>query len=375
MKIIIAPDTFKGSLTATQAAEAIAAGIHDHDPSIETLLFPVADGGEGTVSTLVSTTGGEIVSAVVHDPLGRKIEASYGILGDGKTCVIEIAEASGLTLLESTERNPLKASTFGTGELMLHALNSGYRNFIIGLGGSATNDGGVGMLQALGMKFINEQGTEIQSGGGELSKIRKIDDAQFDNRIPECHFVIASDVTNPLIGPNGASAIFGPQKGATMNMVEILDNNLSVFADIVEKFTGHSLHNQKGAGAAGGAGGALLAFFPSEMRRGIEVVLASISFEEHFKDADLIITGEGKTDKQTLSGKTALGIAQVANETPVILISGAIDKDSRSDLLSQFIELHAVVDETVSIEQSMTEAFSYLRAKTRKVIKDYLTKA
>lgn len=370
----MAPDSFKGSLTAEQAAEAMAAGIHDYDPAIETFLFPVADGGEGTVSSLVSATDGKVITTFVRDPLGRRIEASYGILGDGETCVIEIAEASGLMLLQEEEKNPLKASSFGTGELILHALDAGFRKFIIGLGGSATNDGGVGILQALGMRFLTKQGTDISIGGGGLSLLEAIDNIHFDERILESHFIIASDVTNPLVGPEGASFIFGPQKGATQEIIKLLDKNLQLYANVVESSTGYSLHKKEGAGAAGGAGGAFQAFFPSETRRGIDVVLNAISFKERLKDADLVITGEGKTDGQTLSGKTPYGIAKAAKEKQVILISGAIDDGSRRALSTIFTELHAIADGRISLEESMKDAFHYLRCKTRKVVECYLTK-
>ena len=373
LKVILAPDSFKGSLTAEEAAQAMAAGISDYDATIETILSPVADGGEGTVKSVVSATSGKIISAIVQDPLGRKTEAVYGILGDEETCIIEIAEASGIMLLKESERNPLQTSTYGTGELIVHALDAGFRKFIIGLGGSATNDAGVGMLQALGMKFLNVDDAELLPGGEGLSRLESIDSTNFDSRISESYFTIASDVTNPLIGPHGASFIFGPQKGATEQMAMLLDKNLTQFANVVESFTGHTLHNKEGAGAAGGTGGAIQAFFPSEMRRGIDVVLDAISFENQLEGADVVITGEGKTDGQTLSGKTAYGIVQAAKGKPVILISGAIEKESRDDLSVLFTELHAIVDDSVSTEESMENTFNYLRIKTKEVFKSYLT--
>ena len=374
MKIIVAPDSFKGSLTAKQAAEAMAAGIRDYDPTISTVLLPAADGGEGTMRSLIGSTEGELVTVAVRDPLGRIIEASYGILGDKETCVVEIAEASGLMLVAEHELNPLIASSFGTGELILHALNAGYRKFIIGLGGSATNDGGAGMMQALGMKFLDKDGKELSSGGGFLNEVEKIDTTFFDKRIAESTFIIACDVENPFVGPNGASAIFGPQKGATPAMVERLDANLSKFADLIEKITGHALHNEAGAGAAGGAGGAFLAFFPSEMKQGIEVVLDAISFEKHLLDTDLVFTGEGKSDAQTLSGKTPFGIATVVQREgkPVILISGAIDEDGRVLLSPFFTELYAIADGTVSTEESIENATHYLRLITKQAIREYM---
>lgn len=375
MKVVVAPDSFKGSLTAVEAAEAMAAGIYDADPSIETVMLPAADGGEGTMSSLVGATGGEIVSVVVQDPLGREVGAAYGVLGDRKTSVIEIAEASGLMLLHEEERNPLVTSTYGTGELIVHALDAGLRNFIIGLGGSATNDGGVGMLQALGMRFLGGNGVELSRGGGSLGNLHAIDMHDFDKRISESTFLIACDVSNPFVGPTGASAVFGPQKGACPAMVNRLDENLTRLADVIEQLTGISLHGKKGAGAAGGAGGAFQAFFPGEMEQGIDVVLNAISFDKQITDADLIITGEGKTDSQTLSGKTPFGVAKMAYKEgkPIILISGAIDQESRDLLAPIFNELHAITDGTVSSQESIAHASHYLRAKTKLVMENYLT--
>ena len=374
MKILIAPDSFKGSMTAREAAEAMAEGLREADPAAEVVLLPAADGGEGTMAALVASTGGKVVGTVVEDPLGRKITAHYGVLGDQETCVVELAEASGLTLLAVEERNPLLASTYGTGELIAHALDAGYRKFIIGLGGSATNDAGIGMLQALGMKFIDANGVELGPGTVALNGLSKIDPHGFDKRIMESRFLIASDVENPLIGPHGASVVFGPQKGATPEMVQTLDAILLSFADIVERFTGTALHHKKGAGAAGGAGGAFQAFFLGEMKRGIDVVLEAVGFEEQLLDADLVLTGEGKTDVQSLSGKTPIGIAELAGRhgKPVILISGMIDEADRDQLAPYFTEVHAVTDDGISPEESMANAFDYVKVKSRKVMENYL---
>ncbi|WP_262174731.1 glycerate kinase [Saccharococcus sp. Marseille-Q5394] len=376
MKVILAPDSFKGSLTAIEAAEAMAAGIRDVDPGIQTVLLPAADGGEGTMRSLVDATKGEYVSVSVEDPLGRPIEATYGILGDGETCAIEIAEASGLMRLKGYEKNPLVASSYGTGELIVHALDNGYRKFIIGLGGSATNDGGAGILQALGMRLLNKEGVELPKGGGGLEHIYSIDSGNWDARISKSEFLIASDVKNPFVGSEGASAIFGPQKGATPADVDSLDRNLHKFADAIERETGIALHFKEGAGAAGGAGGAFQAFFNCEMRQGIDVVLEAIDFERHSKDADLIITGEGKTDMQTLSGKTPFGIAKAAHREgkPVILISGAVDEESRDVLTPLFTEVHAILDEHVSVEDAIANAIDHLRKKTKKVMESITEK-
>lgn len=374
MKVIIAPDSFKGSLTAIEAARAMREGIREVDPAIETILLPAADGGEGTMQSLVDATGGRFVDVSVEDPLGRAVMASYGVLGDGKTCVIEIAEASGLTRLHTDELDPIVASSYGTGMLIAHAMDAGYRNFIIGLGGSATNDGGAGLLQALGIRFLNQKGEELSKGGGALQKIASIHMENWDPRIAQCEFTVACDVSNPLVGPNGASAVFGPQKGATEKDIALLDRSLQRFADLIEKETGIALHNKEGAGAAGGAGGAFQAFFNCVMRQGIDVVLEAIEFDRYLDDADLVLTGEGKTDMQTLSGKTPIGIAQAAREKgkPAILISGMIDEESRSEVAPYFTEIHAIVDGGISQEDGMEEAFVHLKERTKKVMEQVI---
>lgn len=374
MKILIAPDSFKGSLSALEAAEAMAEGIKEWDSSLETVLLPAADGGEGTMVNLVEATGGTFQVHEVEDPLGRPVSARYGILGDGTTCVIEIAEASGLTLLREEERNPLIASSFGTGELIRHALGAGFRNFIIGLGGSATNDGGAGMLEALGVKLLGEHNERLPRGGGALGRLAAIDLSGLDARIKESRFIVASDVENPLLGEQGASAVFGPQKGAVPETVHQLNANLHNFADIVERLLGMRLHDRKGAGAAGGAGGAIQAFLSGEMKRGVDVVLGAVSFAEHAAAADLVITGEGRTDSQTLSGKTPLGIAEAAKSAgkPVLLISGLVDEKDVALLTPHFTEIHSVAGNGVTPEQSMAAAYPLLKEKTKNVIEDFI---
>lgn len=373
MKVILAPDSFKGSLTAIEAARAMALGVQEAVPTSRTVLLPAADGGEGTMRSLVDATNGTYTSVTVEDPLGRPIVATYGILGDKETCVIEIAEASGLTRLVDDEKDPLRASSYGTGELIAHAIESGYRKFIIGLGGSATNDGGAGILQALGMRLLDEYGRDLSKGGGALKDIYSIDDADWDVRISESAFLIASDVRNPFVGQNGASYVFGPQKGATSSIVDELDRNLSLFADVIKRERGIALHCKEGAGAAGGAGGVFQAFFNGEMKQGIDVVLEAIAFHQAVEDADLVITGEGKTDRQTLSGKTPFGIAKAAQRKgkPVILISGAVDEESRETLYPFFTEVHGIMDDGISVEEAVANAFYYLKEKTRKVMESF----
>ncbi|AQU78496.1 MULTISPECIES: glycerate kinase [Planococcus] len=374
MKIIVAPDSFKGSLSATTAAQAMAEAIQELGREIEVVLLPAADGGEGTMTAMVEATGGKLITHDVEDPLGRRITARYGILGDDQTCVIEIAEASGLTLLKIEQRNPFKTSSFGTGELICHALDAGFRSFIIGLGGSATNDGGAGMLEALGMTFLDHSGQRLKRGGSALGELAEIDRSHFDPRIAESTFLIACDVENVLIGEQGASAVFGPQKGASPEAVEQLDSNLQNFGDVVERLTGTALHHKKGAGAAGGAGGAMQAFFAGNMQRGVDVVLEAIAFQNHVETVDLIVTGEGKSDSQTLSGKTPLGIAEAAKRTgtPVILISGMVEPESTELLEPYFTEIHSIVSDTVSAERAVADAYNQLKIKTKTVVKNYI---
>ncbi|SER66991.1 glycerate kinase [Psychrobacillus sp. OK032] len=374
MKIVVSPDSFKGSLTAMEAAREIAAGIKEVNPMIETVLLPVADGGEGTLEPLILATNGHTVQVDVHDPIGRPIQVEYGVLGDGETCVIEMAKASGLTLLKDDERNPLIASTFGTGELILHALDNGFKKFVVGIGGSATNDGGTGMLRALGMKFLDQFGDELPEGADALAKLHKVDVTNFDKRVRESQFIIACDVDNPFIGPNGATAIFGPQKGVTPELVDVLDQNLLHLANKIEEVTGIALHQKPSAGAAGGLGGAFLAFFPVSLKPGIEVVIEAINFKAQIVDADFIITGEGKSDIQTLSGKAPIGIANVGKEmgVPVILLSGFIEEESRPQLASYFYKLSSVVGDTVSKKESIEQADYYLRLRTKEVMQSIL---
>ncbi|QTD40460.1 glycerate kinase [Sporosarcina sp. Te-1] len=374
MKIILAPDSFKGSLTAREAALAMEEGICEAVPSAERILMPLADGGEGTVDCLVGATRGQTVSVRVYDPLRREIVARYGILGDGATCVIEIAEASGLPLLKEEERDPMITTSYGTGQLIQHALDAGYRTFIIGLGGSATNDGGTGILQALGCRFLDVQGKELAAVGGALHKLHKIDLSQFDQRIMESSFTIACDVQAPFIGPTGASAVFGPQKGASEAEVALLDQNLKRLADCIEEEIGLALHDMEGTGAAGGAGGALLAFFQGIMKPGIEVVMEAMDFERIAEGADLLITGEGRSDGQTITGKAPSGVASLAerHEIPVLLISGAIDEASREMLRAVFTEVHGLTDCGIKTKIAMSQSFRLLREKTAAVVGDYV---
>ncbi|MGG1572169.1 glycerate kinase [Fictibacillus sp. NRS-1165] len=374
MKIVIAPDSYKGSVSAVEAAEAIERGVRNADPSIQTILVPAADGGEGTLDTLVSATGGRKKTVRVTGPLHNDLNAEYGILGDEKTCVIEMASASGLCLVSPEHLNPLTATTYGTGQLMKQALDDGFRSFVLAIGGSATNDGGAGMLQALGLKFLDENGSSIPFGGGELHKIKKIDLSGFDQRVKECSFLIASDVQNPLVGKEGASAVFGPQKGATEEMVKILDDNLVHWADLVEQATGVRLHDMPGAGAAGGIGGAFQAFFPAQMKRGVDVVTEYAGLPQALDGADLVITGEGRVDYQTASGKTPMGVAQLAKESnvPTLILAGSVGEGT--EVLYQYgvISITSMIQQPLSLGEAMKRAPQLLEYSAEQLVRTFI---
>ncbi|MBU4227197.1 glycerate kinase [bacterium] len=330
MKIVVAPDSFKGSLTAIEVSDAIEQGIREVFPGAEIVKIPMADGGEGTVQCLINAVGGEILREKVTDPLGGEVLAHYGILGDKKTAVIEMAEASGLTLVPENKRNPLITTTYGTGQLIKAALNQGCRKMIIGIGGSATNDGGAGMVQALDVRLLDKQDKEIGFGGAELMNIHHIDISQMDQRISKLEILVASDVKNPLCGHSGATRIYGPQKGATEEMMVILEEALARFAHIINKALHKDVKDIPGAGAAGGLGAGLMAFLDAKLKPGIEIIIEAVKLEEAMKDADLVITGEGKIDIQTIYGKVPVGVAKIAKKyhVPVMAIGAIIDQDA-----------------------------------------------
>jgi glycerate kinase len=331
MKIVVAPDSFKGSLTAIEVSVAIEQGIREVFPEAEVIKIPMADGGEGTVQCLVNATGGKILEEKVIGPLGDEVLAFYGILGDRKTAIVEMAAASGLTLVPENKRNPLITTTYGTGQLIKAVLNQGCRKMIIGIGGSATNDGGAGMVQALGVKLLDQEGKEVGFGGGELKKIVKIDISCMDNRLSDTKVLVASDVNNPLCGPQGASRIYGPQKGATPEIIEELDKSLSYFAELIKRDLNKEVKDIPGAGAAGGLGAGLMAFLNAELRSGIEIIIEIVKLEQNIKEADLVITGEGKIDSQTIYGKAPVGVAKIAKKynVPVVAVAAIIEEDSR----------------------------------------------
>ncbi|WP_240375932.1 glycerate kinase [Bacillus piscicola] len=373
MKIVIAPDSFKGSLPAKGVAAAIEKGIKKAFPQAETLCLPIADGGEGTMDTLVAATGGKKKEVRVTGPLGDPIDAAYGILGDRKTCVIEMAAASGIDLVPKEKLNPMTATTYGTGELIKQALDDGLRSFILALGGSATNDGGAGMLQALGVRLKNEAGDEVAVGGEALAHVRNVDVDGFDSRIKDSDFLIASDVQSPLIGPYGASCVFGPQKGATPAQVAILDKSLENWADQVEHVTGIHLHDFPGAGAAGGIGGAFAAFFAAEMKRGIDVVIEKTELEKALLEADLLITGEGQADAQTAAGKTPMGAAQAALKqgVPSIIIAGSVGAGIEELYQFGVVSVHSIIQRPMTLEKAMQETEALLALTSEQVVRSY----
>jgi glycerate kinase len=329
LKVAIAPDSFKGSMTAMEAASCIEAGLTSALAGVRCRKVPMADGGEGTVQAIVDATGGTFVKRTVADPLGRRLKATFGLSGDGKTAVMEMAAASGLALLKPRERNPLKTSTYGTGELMRHALKLGVRKILIGIGGSATNDGGTGMARALGVKFLDARGKPVPEGGGSLDKIASIDMRGLDPRLKGVQVEVACDVDNPLIGRNGAAQVYGPQKGATPAMVKKLDAGLKHLSVVIKSDIGLSILRVPGSGAAGGLGGGLMAFAKGELRPGVDIVIDSVKLARQLKGCDLVITGEGRMDHQTAFGKTPAGVAKTAKALgiPVIAICGCLGKN------------------------------------------------
>ncbi|HGE72354.1 TPA: glycerate kinase [Candidatus Poribacteria bacterium] len=357
MKIVIAPDSFKGNLTAREVADAIEVGIRRIMPDVEIVKVPMADGGEGTVQALVDATSGEIITAEVTDPLGNRINAVFGILGnrEPKTAVIEMASASGLPLVPLDKRNPMITTTYGTGELILKALDIGCKRLIIGIGGSATVDGGAGVAQALGIRLIDKDGNDIPRGGGGLKYLDRIDISGIDQRLKETEIIVACDVDNPLVGPRGASAVFGPQKGATPEMVEQLDMFLDRYADIIKRDLAVDVKYAPGAGAAGGLGAGLMAFFKAQLKSGIDIVISASGLENSLKDADLVITGEGKIDRQTIYGKTPIGVAKSAKKygLPVIAFAGNINTDSNVVYENGIDGLMSIISHPMTLETAM----------------------
>ncbi|GHZ48592.1 hypothetical protein VCSRO174_1272 [Vibrio cholerae] len=358
MKVVIAPDSFKESLTAKQVCDAIQAGLARVWHDAKFVAIPVADGGEGTVQSLVDATQGRLVEVKVMGPQGKRVEAFYGMLGDNQTAVIEMAAASGLHHVPLVQRDPKLTTSFGTGELIRHALDQGVTKLIIGLGGSATNDGGVGMLAALGARFTNADGDPIQLTGGGLRELTHIDLQDFDPRLQNCDILVACDVNNPLCGDKGASAVFGPQKGATPEDVQLLDGTLRQFGLLTEKVTGKMVLESAGAGAAGGMGAALLAYAQARLRPGIEIVLETVQLAHQVSDADLVITGEGRIDSQTVHGKTPMGVAKVAKrfDVPVLALCGCTGDNYQAVYQCGIDAVFAAVPRAMSLDDALKES-------------------
>lgn len=371
-KVVVASDSFKGSLSSLEVADAVAMAINECIPGCRVEKVEVADGGEGTMEALHRTLGGVKVAVEVCDPLGRPITASYVILADSVTAVLEMAVASGLPLLSVEERNPLKTSTYGTGQLIADALSKGCRKFLVGIGGSATNDAGMGMLEALGVKFYDAEGKVLAGRGENLERVEDISMADVCEGLLESSFVVACDVDAPLYGLRGAAYVFAPQKGADEDMVIRLDNGLKHFSLSVSRVLGKDVSMLPGAGAAGGMGGGFVAFLPARLESGIEMVLEAIGFDNIIEGASLVITGEGKVDTQTLTGKTPYGVMSHARRQniPTIVVGGAVALDEKVALESGFKGVYAVTPEGMPLSEAMTRevAINNVRNKVKEII-------
>lgn len=369
MKFIVAPDSFKGSISAINTAQAIENGIKKVFSDANVVKLPIADGGEGTVEAMVMSTKGKMIYKDVTGPLGNSVKGYYGILGDKKTAVVEMAAASGITLVSQKELDPLITTTYGTGELIKAALDEGVEKIIIGIGGSATNDGGVGMIQALGGKFLNAEGHELPFGGDALASLANIDLSQIDPRLSKVELLVACDVDNPLCGEKGATAVYGPQKGATPDMVTILDAALAHYANIAAKVTGRDkVSTTAGAGAGGGIGAGLLFFTNAILKPGIDIVLDVIKFKQHVKDANLVITGEGRTDFQTAFGKAPVGVANLAKNYNVqtICIAGCLGDGYEEVYNAGIGALMSIVPKAMTLEECMANGEGLLTDATER---------
>lgn len=355
MKIVISIDSLKGSLTSIEAANAIKKGILSVDNKSDVVIMPLADGGEGTVEALVQGMNGEEKVITVTGPINEKVNATYGILKETNTAIIEMAQASGLPLVPAELRNPLNTTTYGVGEIIKEAIEKGCRNFIVGIGGSATNDCGVGMLQALGFEFYDENDNLVGLDGKVLNQIKRINTENKLKELDECNFKIACDVNNPLYGENGAAYIYGPQKGATKEIVKELDKGLKNFAEVVKKDLGKDIAHIEGAGAAGGLGFGFLGFLNSKLESGIKIILDEINLEEVVKDADLVITGEGRLDNQTAMGKAPIGVAKLAKKhgAKVIAIAGCTTPDAVKCNEEGIDAYFSIVNKVMTIDEAM----------------------
>ena len=374
MKIVIAPQSFKGGLSGTDAAKAIEQGIHDVASDTETVCIPVADGGDGTLDALVSATGGEVFSSRVTGPLGSPVNAAWGAMGDSKTAVIEMARASGLALVHPRNRDPKTATSYGTGELIDKALDKGFRSIIVGLGGSATNDGGLGMAQALGIRFMDSNGRELPAGGAALARLHRVDVSGVRLGLMEAEIVAATDVSNPLCGPLGASAVYGPQKGASPETVEELEQALDRLSRVVERQLGVNMREVPRGGAAGGLAAGLVAFANARIESGIDLVCRAVGFEENLEGADLVITGEGRTDASSVFEKAPVGVARKAKDRgiPVIALVGSLGP-GHQDVYEHGIDaLMPIPDRTMGFDESISRSYDLLRnaaSRTMRLLK------
>jgi glycerate kinase len=368
MKIVIAPDSFKESLSAMEAARAIEHGFKKVFAEAKYDLVPMADGGEGTVDAMVRATNGTFLTVRVSGPLNQRVDAVMGILGDGKTAVIEMAAASGLPLVRNELRNPMNTTTLGTGELIRAGLDRGIRRFVIGIGGSATVDGGIGAMVGLGAKFFDDHGSEVSPNGRGVGKISKIDFSGFDKRVAESEILVACDVNNPLTGPTGAARVFGPQKGATPEMVKVLDENLKKYASVVRQQMGVEIETIPGAGAAGGLGAAMVGFCKAKLCSGSELVAKTIGLSERLQGADLCITGEGRIDGQSAGGKVCYRVAEIAKNqnVPAIAIVGSIGADAGKNI-PPLTAYFAIVNRPMELSEAITQAEELMAGQAEQV--------
>jgi len=373
LKVLIAPDSFKGSLTAYEVAKSIEKGIKKYKQEIEVKLLPLADGGEGTVQSLVDATDGQIIKKEVTGPLGDKVHAFYGLLGDQKTAVIEMASASGLPLIPEGKQDPSKTTTYGTGELIKGALSQEVDEIIIGIGGSATTDAGVGMAQALGVSFLDQKGNEIGYGGRYLNKIEDIDMSGLNPKVKDVKIRVACDVDNPLFGKSGAAYVYSPQKGADQKMVEKLDKNLRHFNQIVKNALNKDVSEIPGAGAAGGLGAGLMAFLDAKLEKGIDIILDTVNFEKKLENVDLVITGEGKLDGQSIYGKTPIGVSKRSKKhnKQVIAIAGSLGQGVEKVLDNGIDAYFSIIDKPDSLENIQKRSKKLLKNTAHQIIRTY----
>jgi len=375
MRIVIAPQDFKGSISAQKVAEAIASGISRVLPDAETVMVPLSDGGDGIVDALVYSTGGKTMTTKATGPLGKKVMAKWGILGDGVTGVVEMSKASGITLVPRGKLNPLMATTYGTGELIRAALDVGCHKLIIGIGGSATNDGGAGMAQALGVKFLDNKGQELPWGGAALANLSRVDISRLEPRLAGCQVIAACDVTNPLCGEQGASMVYGPQKGATEEMCRELDAALSHYAEVIKRDLGVDVKDMPGTGAAGGLGAGLVAFLGAQLRSGTEIVSEAAGLDNYLRGASLVFTGEGRIDSQTLFGKTISGVARNAKKfkIPVVAIVGEVAGDSREFSNHGIDAVLSITPGPISLREAMVKAEMLIADAAERALRLILT--